>query len=120
MSTDPGVYPVQVRPLSEEEGGGYLATAIDLPGCLGDGETEAEAIADVRNAIKCWIASAKKHGDSIPEPNQLDKYSGKFVARVPKSLHMALVEVARREGVSLNQFVVSKLAEAVGEKRAAV
>ena len=110
-------YPLQVRALSDAEGGGYLATVLDLPGCIGDGETETEAIADARAAIDAWIKVAEEFGDLIPKPSQLDQYSGKFVIRIPKSLHMRVAELARREGVSLNQFVLTSLAEAVGGKR---
>ena len=50
--------------------------------------------------------------DSLPEPNirpSREEYSGKFVVRVPKSLHAALAAEAEAEGVSLNQLVVTKL-----------
>ena len=117
--TETSKYPLQVRPLSEEEGGGYLASSLDLPGCMGDGETEAEAMVDARMAIDAWIATAAEFGDPIPAPSQLEQYSGKFMTRIPKSLHMRVAEIARREGVSLNQFVLTTLAEAVGEKRRA-
>ncbi len=111
---DPRTYPLQVRPLSEDEGGGYLASVPDLPGCMGDGETEAAAIEDAQAAIASWIEAAEKFGDPVPEPNCAAGYSGKFVIRIPKSLHMTVAEMARREGVSLNQFVLTKLAEAAG------
>jgi antitoxin HicB len=45
-------YPVIVSPLSDEDGGGFLATVPDLPGCMSDGETPAEAIENVRDAIE--------------------------------------------------------------------
>ena len=50
--------------------------------------------------------------DSLPEPGvrpARQEYSGKFVVRVPKSLHAALAAEAEAEGVSLNQLVVTKL-----------
>ena len=50
--------------------------------------------------------------DSLPEPDVRSsraEYSGKFVVRVPKSLHAALAAEAAVEGVSLNQLVVAKL-----------
>lgn len=60
----PEAYPVIVFPLSEDEGGGWMAKIPDLPGCVGDGETEAEAMADVRSAARCWA-----HGEKdIPRP----------------------------------------------------
>jgi predicted HicB family RNase H-like nuclease len=51
--------------------------------------------------------------DNLPEPDvrsSREEYSGKFVVRVPKSLHAALAAEAKTEGVSLNQLVVVKLA----------
>ncbi len=117
-TVDPRTYPLQLRPLSEDEGGGYLALVPDLPGCMGDGETEAAAIADARSAIASWIETAEKFGDPVPEPNAAEAYSGKFVTRIPKSLHMTLAAMARREGVSLNQFILTKLAEAAGRNQA--
>ena len=51
--------------------------------------------------------------DNLPEPDvrsSREEYSGKFVVRVPKSLHAALAAEAEIEGVSLNQLVVVKLA----------
>ena len=51
--------------------------------------------------------------DRLPEPDvrpSREEYSGRFVVRVPKSLHAALAAEAETEGVSLNQLVVAKLA----------
>jgi hypothetical protein len=51
--------------------------------------------------------------DHLPEPDvrsSREEYSGKFVVRMPKSLHAALAAEAEAEGVSLNQLVVAKLA----------
>lgn len=59
-------YPVIVSPLSEEDGGGFLATVPDLPGCMSDGETPAEAIENVEDAIEEWLDLARKLGRDIP------------------------------------------------------
>jgi predicted RNase H-like HicB family nuclease len=40
-------YPVLITPLSAEDGGGYLATVPDLPGCMSDGATREEAAHNV-------------------------------------------------------------------------
>ncbi len=112
-------YPIIVRALSAEDGGGWLAELPDLPGCMGDGGTEEAAIADVRLAAEEWLATAKDLKRPIPKPGALDRYSGKWVQRVPKSLHMRLADQAKREGVSLNQFVTALLAEGLGKRAAA-
>jgi antitoxin HicB len=55
-------YAVMVEPLSEADGGGWLATVPALPGCMGDGDTREEALADVERAIIEWKDAAKQLG----------------------------------------------------------
>ena len=61
-------YKVVIERLSEEDGGGFLATVPELPGCMSDGETRAEALANVEDAIATWLHCARKMGRAIPEP----------------------------------------------------
>ena len=61
-------YAVIIEPLPEEEGGGYLATVPDLPGCMSDGETEAEALENVADAIEAWLDGAAELGRTPPPP----------------------------------------------------
>lgn len=63
-------YPVLIEPLSEEDGGGFLATVPDLPGCMSDGETPEEALVNVQDAILAWIEAATDMGQPIPEPSR--------------------------------------------------
>ncbi len=109
-------YPFTIRHLSTEEGGGYLIEFPDLPGCMSDGETIEEAIKNGQDALSCWIAAAKESKRPIPKPGQLEEQSGKWVQRVPKSIHLRLVERAKAEGVSLNTLVISMLAEVMGKR----
>lgn len=103
-------YPVNIRPLSDEEGGGFLVEYPDLPGCMADGETIEEALHEGEDAVKAWIATAKAEGVKIPEPNKFRKYSGQFRARLPISLHAELARRAEAEGVSLNTLAIALLA----------
>ena len=48
-------YPFEIRPLTEDEGNGWLITFPDLPGCMSDGETPEEAIINGEDAKQCWI-----------------------------------------------------------------
>lgn len=108
-------YPFTVRPLAAEEGGGYLVEFPDLPGCISDGETVDDAIANGMDAKQAWLIVAKEQDRPIPEPG--GQLSGKWVQRVPRSVHARLVERAEREGVSLNTLVVSLIAEGLGGKK---
>jgi antitoxin HicB len=111
-------YRFTVRPLTDEEGGGYLVEFPDLPGCMSDGETIEEAIANGEDAKRCWISAMKEAGRPIPPPSvePTEGFSGKWHLRAPKSLHRRLVERAKHEGVSLNTLAVTLLAEGLGER----
>jgi predicted RNase H-like HicB family nuclease len=61
-------YAVVIEPLSEEDGGGFLATVPDLPGCASDGDSREEAARNVEDAIACWLEEAKALGRAVPEP----------------------------------------------------
>lgn len=63
-------YPVLISPLSVEDGGGFLATVPDLPGCMSDGETPQEAITNVQDAIAAWIEGARELGRDVPPPSR--------------------------------------------------
>ncbi|MEQ1407633.1 type II toxin-antitoxin system HicB family antitoxin [Neorhizobium sp. Rsf11] len=63
-------YAVLVSPLSPEDGGGFLATVPDLPGCMSDGETPQEAISNVQDALESWIEAAHDMGRDIPPPSK--------------------------------------------------
>jgi antitoxin HicB len=63
---------IEVRPLTEEEGGGLLVTFPDLPGCMADGETPEEAIASSKDAFKCWMEAQKDWGREYPKPVKVE------------------------------------------------
>lgn len=119
MTTQPkfGNYSFEVRPLSTEEGGGYLVTWPDLPGCMADGETIEEALENGEDAFLCWMQVILEDGRAIPEAGS-GGATGRFVQRMPKSLHARLTARAKAEGVSLNTLVVSLVAEGLGRKAA--
>ena len=90
--------------------GGFVIQFPDLPGCM----TQVDDIADVSAAAEeirtLWLETADELGQSLPAPVYPEEFSGKFNVRIPKSLHRDLAHRAADEGVSLNQLVVSILA----------
>lgn len=110
-------YAVFVKPLTEAEGGGYVATVPDLPGCMSDGETMEEAVSNLTDAVAAWIATAMEMGRPIPKPGE---GRSEFRQRLPRTLHAQLTELARLEGVSLNTLITSLLAESVGRRETTV
>lgn len=61
-------YPLIVEPMTAEDGGGFLASVPDLPGCMSDGETPEEAVRNVQDAIAAWIEEAAATGRPVPAP----------------------------------------------------
>jgi antitoxin HicB len=111
-------YRFTLRPMTAEEGGGYLIEFPDLPGCMSDGETVEEAISNGAEAKRDWIAAMRQAGRALPPPSveATEAYSGKWVLRTPKSLHRGLAERAREEGVSLNTLAIAILAQGLGQE----
>ncbi|MBK3663283.1 type II toxin-antitoxin system HicB family antitoxin [Bradyrhizobium diazoefficiens] len=64
-------YTIIIDSLPEEDGGGFVATVPDLPGCMSDGATESEAVQNVQDAISCWIEAAEEEHRPIPVPSHL-------------------------------------------------
>ena len=107
-------YPFELRPLTNDEGGGWLVVYPDLPGCMSDGETPEEAMHNGKDALAAWLRAAEDAGREVPQPGDLP--SGKFIARVPRSVHARLTARAKQEGVSMNALVSTFLAESLGRR----
>lgn len=109
-------YPFEISKLSKEDGGGYLINYPDFNSCIADGETIEEAIENGKKALEAVIDALRSEDLPIPRPNVGTKVSGKFVLRVPKSLHGMLINRAKKENVSMNTLAIALLAEAMGKR----
>jgi antitoxin HicB len=103
-------YPITIH---SDPDGGYVAEIEELPGCMTQAETIDGAFKAIEDARQLWIKTAYEDGQDIPLPRDMEEYSGKFIVRIPRSLHRNLVRAAKREGVSLNQYIASLLAAGV-------
>lgn len=104
------------RVLTPESDGQYTAEIMEFPNCVAFGPSASEALASLEHVAADWIAAALEQGQNIPEPIDNADYSGRLVLRMPRGLHRKAALLAEREGASLNQFIVTCLAEAVGER----
>jgi antitoxin HicB len=102
-------YAIEITP----DEGSYFVKVKELEGCMSVGDTRAEALDMIDDAMRGWLEIALEDGLEIPRPEALreDKYSGKFALRLPKSLHRKVAESAEQDGVSVNQYMVNLLAE---------
>lgn len=110
-------YTIEVVKDESDNYSGWFARVVELPGCMTQADTFAELSEMIQEAMAAWIETALEDGQSIPLPRLVEDYSGRFVVRIPKSLHRELVERAEREGVSLNTLVNVALGRAVGQAR---
>src|SRR3954467_11977038 len=88
-------YQFTVRPLSKEEGGGYLVEYPDIPGCMSDGETIEEAIAHGKEHLRDCIAVLKESGRKLPQPTV---EAAQWRQRLPRTLYSKLTKQAENEG----------------------
>ncbi len=107
-------YPFEIRPLSTDEGGGFLIAYPDFSDCISDGGTVDEALKHGQEALQATIATLQAKSLPVPAPNSGGVASGKFVARVPKTIHAQLSTRAKAEGVSLNTLVLTFIAQGLG------
>lgn len=93
-------YRILLTPDADEEGAsGWVAEVVELDGCISQGETPQAAVARIRDAMEGWVAVALEEGKAIPEPRGEDDYSGRFLLRLPSSLHAELARQADRKSV---------------------
>lgn len=113
-------YSYVISPIRAEDGGGFLFTMPDFAGLMADGDSVEEAVAQGRESFHAVVSALVDMGRIVPHPAaRADDFvpasaSGRFVARVPKSLHAQLTTRAKTEGVSLNTLVLTFLAQGMG------
>ena len=101
-------YPIEIKKIPDEEGGGYVATIPQLGryAFVGDGDTVEEALANLQKVKKYLFEKYLNEGIPIPEPTdeEASSYSGKFVLRIPVELHHYLATKAKENHTTLNQY----------------
>jgi predicted RNase H-like HicB family nuclease len=102
-------YHIVIQHLNDESGSYYFATVKEFDGCMSHGKNYDEAFRNVQEAMEGWIETKLENGFPVPLPMEDNQYSGKFVLRIPKSLHSRLAMEAEQEGVSLNQYALYRL-----------
>ena len=88
-----------VQEMNDESGHYFYGRILELDGCQSTSDT-----------LEGYIEIKIENNLPIPIPEAPNNYSGKFVVRLPKSLHQRLAIEAEKEGVSLNQLALYKLA----------
>ena len=111
----PFPYNYAVKDISEGDEIGYTAIIPKFPKIYVCADTPEELHSAVREEILEEVECYKQEGIPVPEPDNVpQKWSGKFVLRIPPKRHERLVELAQAAGCSLNRYVGRILEEKVG------
>ena len=92
-----------------EQDNTYIAYSLELPSILAHGNTQEKALSSVKEAILITLQWMREENEMIPEPLALQNYSGRFSLRVGKEKHQELAIKAAENGLSLNQYILSRL-----------
>ncbi|MFI5345321.1 MAG: type II toxin-antitoxin system HicB family antitoxin [Elusimicrobiota bacterium] len=93
-----------------KEDKGWIAVAPELPGCSAFGKTADRALKELEAAIELWLDTAKSKKWNVPKPVAAKEPAGKVLLRLPRELHRDYLDLAMRDGVSLNQYMLYVLA----------
>ena len=89
----------------------YSAKCLEIDGLYATAPTAQEALARAETAVAAYLRENEEFGISPPRPLGEQKFSGRFVVRMSRSLHARLSMEANEQAVSLNQWVLQKLAD---------
>lgn len=100
-----------IQEMNDSSGHYYYGKILELDGCQSTGDSIEELYKSLNEAMEGYLEIKLEKGHDIPLPFTENEYSGKFVVRLPKSLHQRLALEAEKEGISLNQYALYKLAK---------
>jgi len=104
----------RIEVIKDQDEGGYVLSIPDLKGCMTCADSLEEGMKMLEDAKRQWLAAALESGYEVPEPNTPEHYSGQFKLRLPRSLHRALAEKSRQEGISMNQYCLYLISKSIG------
>lgn len=92
-----------------EEDAQYVGLCAEFPSLSWLAQTPQAALSGIRKLVSDVIADMVSNGEPAPEPIATNRFSGKFVVRVPPDVHRQLALEAAEAGVSLNRLASAKL-----------
>lgn len=93
-----------------EEDQAFIGRVLEFPSLAAHGDTQEDALREVRAVVQYALEDLEESEERIPIPLSKRDYSGTLNLRMPKHLHRQLAMEAEQQGVSLNQWINTKLA----------
>jgi len=92
-----------------EEDGVHVASCLELPSLFAHGSSVLLALSEIQKVVAETIKWMQEEGEVIPEPFSIKHYKGNLTLRVPKTIHKRLAMKSAEEGVSINQYILTKI-----------
>jgi predicted HicB family RNase H-like nuclease len=93
-----------------EEDGEYVGLCLEFPSLSALKSTPEAALKEIRFVVDKCVNSLVREKHPIPEPLSLKKFKGNLTLRVSPDIHRKIAQEAAEAGVSINQYILSKLA----------
>ena len=87
----------------------HVGLCAEFPSLSWLAATPERALSGIRQVVADSVADLKTSGEPVPEALADRKFSGRFMVRIPSSVHRALATEAAEQGLSINRLVSAKL-----------
>ena len=115
MTFDPNSYTISIRRETVDGDLLYVGHVAEFPNLQAFEDTFEEARSILIDAIQTLYLVAEESGQSMPSPRTDEtEFSGRITLRMPKSLHRQVAAQAQLDDVSLNQYLLSAIAQQIG------
>lgn len=115
MTFDPNSYTITIRRETVDGDPMYVGYVAEFPNIQAFEDTFEEARSILIDAIQTLYQVAEENGQSMPSPRKDEtEFSGRITLRMPKSLHRQVAALAELDDVSLNQYLLSAIAQQIG------
>ena len=87
----------------------HIARCLEFPSLAAHGATAEFALKEIGKVVGEAIVWMQEENEEIPEPFGLKRYKGNLTLRIPPEVHRNLSIKSAEEGVSVNQYILSKI-----------
>jgi len=88
----------------------HIAYCLEFPSLMAHGKTPEIAFKEIQTVVKESLKWLKEKKEPIPVPLSLKPYKGNLTLRIPPEVHREIAKKSAEEGVSINQYILSKIA----------
>lgn len=92
-----------------EEDGAHIGRCLEFPSLSAHGETAEKALKEIEFLVAETIRLIIRDREPVPESFGMKKYRGNLTLRISGEMHRSLAIRSAEEGVSINQYIISRL-----------